>query len=50
MKTASSINDTFESHWDELFVPNTIVNEKQIIFRRHNNELESSHRITREAT
>ena len=49
MKTASSINDAFESHWDELFVPNPIVNGKQVMFRRHNNGLESSHRRTRKA-
>lgn len=49
IKTASSINDAFESHWDELFVPNPIVNGKQVMFRRHNNGLESSHRRTRKA-
>jgi hypothetical protein len=49
MKTASSINDAFESHWDELFVPNPIVNGKQVMFRRHNNGLESSHRRIRKA-
>ena len=49
IKIASSINDAFESHWDELFVPNPIVNGKQVMFRRHNNGLESSHRRTRKA-
>ena len=49
IKTASSINDAFESHWDELFVPNPIANGKQVMFRRHNNGLESSHRRTRKA-
>lgn len=49
IKIASSINDAFESHWDELFVPNPIVNGKPVMFRRHNNGLESSHRRTRKA-
>jgi hypothetical protein len=35
----------FESHWEELFVPDPVVNGRKISFRRHNNGLESSHRI-----
>ena len=46
---ASAINDAFESHWKELFVPEPIVNGKKVAFRRHNNGLESSHRRTRKA-
>ncbi|MCK4399090.1 MAG: hypothetical protein KAV25_08870, partial [Methanophagales archaeon] len=46
---ASAINDAFESHWQELFVPEPIVNGKKVAFRRHNNGLESSHRRTRKA-
>ena len=46
-KIASDINAAFDNHWDELFVPNPIVNGKKIHFKRHNNGLESSHRDTR---
>ena len=46
---ASTIIDAFESHWEELFVPEPIVNGKKVPFRRHNNGLESSHRRTRKA-
>lgn len=46
---ASKINDGFESHWDELFVPDPIVDGEKISFRRHNNGLESSHRKIRKA-
>ncbi len=46
---ASIITDAFESHWEELFVPEPIVNGKKVLFRRHNNGLESSHRRTRKA-
>ncbi len=46
---ASTIIDSFESHWEELFVPEPIVNGKKVSFRRHNNGLESSHRKTRKA-
>jgi hypothetical protein len=46
---ASAINDAFESHWDELFVPDPIVDDRKISFRRHNNGLESSHRRIRKA-
>lgn len=48
-KIASKINDGFERHWDELFVPYPIVDGRQISFRRHNNSLESSHRNIRKA-
>ena len=44
---ASTIIDAFESHWEELFVPDPIVNGRKISFRRHNNGLESSHRRIR---
>lgn len=44
---ASTINNTFESHWDELFVPDPIIDGKKVPFRRHNNGLESSHRRIR---
>jgi hypothetical protein len=44
---ASTIIDAFESHWEELFVPDPIVNGRKISFRRHNNGLESCHRRTR---
>lgn len=44
---ASEIKKAFDSHWDELFVPDPIVNGKKVSFRRHNNGLESSHRRTR---
>jgi hypothetical protein len=46
---ASTIIDAFESHWEELFVPEPIINGKKVSFRRHNNGLESSHRRTRKA-
>ena len=46
---ASTINDVFKSHWDELFVPDPIIDGKRISFRRHNNGLESSHRRIRKA-
>jgi hypothetical protein len=46
---ASTIIDAFESHWEELFVPDPVVNGRKISFRRHNNGLESSHRRTRKA-
>ena len=49
LKIASGINNAFESHWEELFVPDPIVNGKKVAFRRHNNGLESSHRRTRKA-
>lgn len=44
---AAKIIDAFESHWDELFVADPVVNGKMIPFRRHNNGLESCHRMTR---
>ena len=43
------MNNAFESHWEELFVPYPIVNGKKVAFLRHNNWLESSHRRTRKA-
>lgn len=46
-RIASTIIDAFESHWEELFVPDPVVNGRKISFRRHNNGLESSHRRTR---
>ena len=46
---ASAINDVFKSHWEELFVPNPIINGKKVPFKRHNNGLESSHRNTRKS-
>ena len=46
---ASTIVNAFESHWDELFVPNPIIYGKKVPFRRHNNGLESSHRRIRKA-
>ena len=46
---ASAINNAFESHCDELFVPNPIVRGKKVAFRRHNNWLECNHRRTRKA-
>jgi hypothetical protein len=46
-RIASTIIDAFESHWEELFVPDPIVNGRKISFRRHNNGLESSHRKIR---
>ncbi len=48
-KVASEIKKAFDSHWDELFVPDPIVDGKRISFRRHNNGLESSHRRTRKS-
>jgi hypothetical protein len=44
---AKKINDSFDERWDELFVPDPVVDGKKISFRRHNNGLESSHRRTR---
>jgi len=44
---ASTINKAFKSHWDELFVPDPIIDGKKVPFRRHNNGLESSHRRIR---
>jgi hypothetical protein len=49
LKISSQIINAFESHWEELFVPDPIVNGKKVAFRRHNNGLESSHRRTRKA-
>ena len=46
---ASNINDVFKRHWEELFVPDPIINGKRVSFRHHNNGLESSHRRTRKA-
>ncbi|MCZ7359935.1 MAG: hypothetical protein O8C55_07665, partial [Candidatus Methanoperedens sp.] len=46
-RIASTIIDAFESHWEELFVPDPIVKGRNISFRRHNNGLESSHRRIR---
>jgi len=46
-RIASTITDAFESHWEELFVPDPVINGRKISFRRHNNGLESSHRKTR---
>jgi hypothetical protein len=48
-RIASTIIDAFESHWEELFVPDPIVKGRNISFRRHNNGLESSHRGIRKA-
>ncbi len=48
-RIALTIIDAFESHWEELFVPDPVVNGIKISFRRHNNGLESSHRRTRKA-
>ncbi|MDP1678187.1 MAG: transposase [Bacteroidota bacterium] len=48
-RIASKIIDAFESHWEELFVPDPIFKGRKISFRRHNNGLESSHRSTRKA-
>lgn len=48
-KIAVKINNGFEKHWDELFVPDPIVDGEKISFRRHNNGLESSHRRIRKA-
>jgi len=48
-RIALTIIDAFESHWEELFVPDPVVNGRKISFRRHNNGLESSHRRTRKA-
>jgi len=48
-RIASTIIDAFESHWEELFVPDPVVNGRKISFRRHNNGLESSHRRIRKA-
>ncbi len=33
-KIASDINAAFDNHWDELFVPNPIINGKKIHFKR----------------
>jgi len=46
-RIASTIIDAFENHWEELFVPDPVVNGRKISFRRHNNGLESSHRRIR---
>ena len=48
-RIASTIIDAFENHWEELFVPDPVVNGRKISFRRHNNGLESSHRRIRKA-
>lgn len=47
LRIASAISDAFTSHWDELFVPDPIIDGKKVPFRRHNNGLESSHRRIR---
>lgn len=48
-KIASAIKKAFDTHWDELFVLDPIVDGRRILFRRHNNGLESSHRRTRKS-
>ena len=48
-KIAVKINNGFEKHWDELFIPDPIVDGEKISFRRHNNGLESIHRKIRKA-
>jgi len=37
---AAHINAGFAAHWDELFVPDPIVNGKRIHLKRHNNSLD----------
>lgn len=46
---ALRIGKPFEEHLEELFVSYPIVEGKEILFRRHNNSLESSHRRTRKS-
>lgn len=48
-RIALRIKNGFERHWDELFIPDPVVNGKRLSFRRHNNGLESSHRRMRKA-
>lgn len=45
----ASIKSSFDGHWEELFVPDPIVDGKRITFKRHNNSLESSHRRIRKS-
>jgi len=42
-------DNAFESHWEELFVPDPIVNGKKVAFLRHKTGLECSHRRIRKA-
>jgi len=46
---AKKIVDAFERNWNELFVPDPVVNGARIRFKRHNNGLESSHRRIRKS-
>jgi len=46
-RVALSLRDTFQGHWEELFVPFPTVKGKTFKFRRHNNALECVHRHTR---
>ena len=46
---ALKINKKFERHWNELFIPNPLIDGEMITFRRQNNCLESSHRRIRKA-
>lgn len=48
-RITASIKSSFDDHWDELFVPDPIVDGKRITFKRHNNSLESSHRRIRKS-
>ena len=48
-RIALSIMTSFNNHWDELFVPDPIIDGKRITFKRHNNSLESSHRRIRKS-
>jgi hypothetical protein len=46
---ALSLRNTFEGHWEELFVPVPVVKGRPFNFRRHNNALETCHRRTRKS-
>ena len=48
-RISASIKSSFDDHWEELFVPDPIVDGKRITFKRHNNSLESSHRRIRKS-
>lgn len=49
VRVALRLRKGFDRHWDELFIPDPVVDGEQISFRRHNNALESSHRRLRKS-
>jgi hypothetical protein len=48
-RVALRLKKGFDRHWDELFIPDPMVDGERVSFRRHNNALESSHRRLRKS-